>query len=434
MISTLVALLPCLAVAAKPDADLLRAVRSGDDSAAQSMLARHVDVNRALPDGSTLLAWAVESQNNQMVRLLLKHGAKSTPPGAASVNPLMIACQYGDASILDTLLSAGADVHVTRDDGIMPLSLCAGSAPTSMLARLIAAGAEVDHVDSRGQTPLMWAAAHGRIDNLQLLLKHGALINRASNTGFTPLLFALKSGDPQAPIAVLAAGGNADYVAPDGTSVVQMAMYQKDYGFAARLIERGANLTAFDRNGNSLLHAAVLANQPSLVKLLLAKGADANALTGPSQVTKRFEVNFTSARYEVPPKPPLILAAESGVADVMQVLVDAGADATFRLPDGKNIVLVAASSGKLAALALALQLQPDVNTTTVDGQTPLHLLVASNASPETGAMMKLLADKGARADIKNHAGKTPADFAKDAETEVKTAFHACFELRMARNP
>ncbi len=52
------------------------------------------------------------------------------------------------------------------------------------------------------------------------------------------------------------------------------------------------------------------------MQLLLAKGADPNALTGVSTVKMRFEVNFKSGDYQVPSKPPLLLAAESGDATV----------------------------------------------------------------------------------------------------------------------
>jgi ankyrin repeat protein len=373
----------------------------------------------------------VESQHRELVRLLLDRGAKPNSVGVASVTPLLIACQYGDAAILDMLLTAGADVKAVRPDGIMPLALCAGSAPVAILKRLIASGAEVEKADDKGQTPLMWAAAKGRVENIRLLLEHGALINRVTHKGFTPLFFALKSGEPQAPVALLDAGANADHIAPDGTSVVQLAIYQKDYSFAARMIERGANLKAFDRNGNQLLHAAILADEPALVKLLLAKGADANALTGPSKVKMRFEVNFKSADYEVPPKPPLLLAAERGAAGAMRMLVDAGADTKFRTADGMNIVLAAATSGKVAALEVALQLQPDPNTTTSEGDTPLHVLLNSSASTDSAAMMKLLAGKGARTDIRNRAGQTPADVAKEAQTELKAAFEATFTKRVA---
>ena len=396
-------------------------------------LAGTPDPNHPLPDGSSMLAWAVENQDHERVRLLLKRGAKPDGVGDPSSSPLIVACQYGDPVILNMLLNAHAGVKIVGAGGITPLALCAGSAPAAIVTRMIAAGAEVEKADDKGQTPLMWAAAKGRVESIRLLMEHGALINRATSGGFTPLFFALKSGVPAAPDAVLEAGGDASYVAPDGTSVVQLAMYQKNYEFAARMIERGASVTAFDRNGDQLLHAAVLANQPSLVKLLLAKGADVNAPTGESKVKWRCEVNFMSAPYEPPPKSPLLLAAESGSAEIMRMLVDAGADPKFRAKDGTNVVLAAASSGNVAALQQALELEPDVNVTTSDGQTPLHILLGSNTSSDTGAMMKLLAAKGARTDLKNKAGETPADVAKEAQTEAKAAFESTFAPRTARN-
>ncbi|MDB5972209.1 MAG: putative ankyrin [Hydrocarboniphaga sp.] len=434
--AALLALMPGLSQAAAADDALLQAVRNNDLAQARSLLAGRADPNRALADGSTLLAWAVESQSRDMVQLLLARGAKPRAASDASVAPLMIACEYGDAAMVDLLLTAHADVKAADADGITPLSLCAGTAPPSVLARLITAGAMADQADEQGQTPLMRAAAKGRVDNIELLLKHGAQINRTTLKGFTPQFFALKSGVPAAPVAVLDAGGNADYIAPDGTSVAQLAMYQKDYAFAARMIERGADLKALDRNGNRLLHAAILAEQPSLVQLLLAKGADPNAPTGTAQVKWRFESNFRTGDYELPPKTPLQLAAERGSTDLMQMLITAGADARFRAADGTNIVLAAASSGKLPALALALQLDPEPNAAAADGQTPLHVLLsngsgAEGAGGETVAMIQLLHDKGARTDIKNKAGQTSADIAGDPQFKLKPAFDAIFAKQSA---
>lgn len=397
------------------------------------------DPNLPLADGSTPLAWAIERQDGDGVRQLLARGAKPDNPTHPSVAPLIIACQYGDPLILGLLLDARADVGAALADGLTPLALCAGSAPAGILGRMIAAGAAVDRADERGQTPLMWAAARARIDNIHLLVDRGAAINRRTAQGFTPLFFALKSGDAQAPVVVLAAGGDPDYVGPDGTSVVQLAMYQQQYAFAARMIERGVNLAAYDRQGNQLLHAAVRANQPGLVKLLLAKGADPNALTGPPRVKWRFERNFKSGDYEEPRKSALLIAAEQGSADLMKLLVAAGAAPGFRAADGSNIVLAAATSGRPAALAFALALEPDPNTTTRDGETPLHLLLengsgAEGAGPESVAMMQLLADRGARIDIKNHDGKTAADVGEDGQFSGRTAFEAIFRHAGAPRP
>ena len=401
-------------------------VRAGDVPAARELLAHHVNLNGPLPDGSTLLAWAVESQSNDMVRLLLDHGAKASSVGDRSVAPIFIACQYGDAAILGSLLDKHADVKAARPDGITSLHLCAGNAPSSILERMIDTGAAVDTPDDTGQTPLMWAAAHGRIDNIRLLVARGAKVNSKSAHGFTPLFFSLKSHVTGTPEALLDLGADPNYLAPDGTSATQLAMYQGAFDFAARMIARGANLTAFDRNGNQLLHAAVLANQPQLVQLLLAKGSDPNALTGTSTVKMRFEVNFKTGDYRPPPKPPLLLAAESGNAKVMQLLVDGGAQPQFRMADGTNVVLAAAASSKLEALRLALQLAPDVNTTTKDGDTPLHVLLGTGVGDEVAPMMKLLAERGARTDLKNRAGHTAADLAKDAQTDAKLAYDSTF--------
>jgi ankyrin repeat protein len=394
-------------------------------------VADKADPNRPLPDGSTLLAWAVEKQDAQLVKVLLEKKAKADGGTDPSTAPLLIACQYGDPTIVGLLLSARAKVNVSRPDGIGPLALCAGSAPAEIVGRLISAGAEVEKADEQGQTPLMWAAAKGRVENIRVLLENGAQVNRQTVSGLTPLFFALKSGRPDAPVALVEAGADANHVAPDGTSTVQLAMYQKDYGFAARMIQRGADVHAFDRNGNTLLHASVLADQPSLVSLLLARGANPNLLTGASRVKLRYEVNYRSDAYEEVPKPPLLLAAEKGSASVMRLLAEGGADVKYRLADGTNIVLAAAMSGKLSALELALQWLPDPNTTDARGQTALHLLLQGDGSTETQAMMRLIADKGGRIDITDRGGHTAADAARHAQSGPRSAFLATFGERTA---
>jgi ankyrin repeat protein len=110
----------------------------------------------------------------------------------------------------------------------------------------------------------------------------------------------------------------------------------------------------------------------------------------------------------------------------MQTLVDGGANPQFRMPDGTNVLLAAAASGKLAALQLALQLVPDPNTATKDGDTPLHILLAAGSGADLTPMMKLLADRGARTDLKNRAGQTANDLARDAQSDAKLAYESVF--------
>jgi ankyrin repeat protein len=109
--------------------------------------------------------------------------------------------------------------------------------------------------------------------------------------------------------------------------------------------------------------------------------------------------------------------------------VDGGANPQFRMPDGTNVLLAAAASGKLQALQLALRLAPDANTATRTGDTALHILVSTGTGPELAPMMKLLADSGARTDLKNLAGHTAADLAEEAETDAKLAYDAAFAVQ-----
>jgi ankyrin repeat protein len=115
----------------------------------------------------------------------------------------------------------------------------------------------------------------------------------------------------------------------------------------------------------------------------------------------------------------------------MRLLADAGADIHYRSENGTNVVLAAATSGKLAALELALELLPDPNTVDARGETPLHLLLQGEGGSDTRAMMKLLAAKGARTDIKNRGGRTAADVARNAESGPKADFIATFGERTA---
>lgn len=417
------------------DAELVPAIRASDyDKVALLLKQRAADPNLLAPDGSTPLSWAVETQDPQMVELLLQAAAKpdaATNPAAA---PLMLACEHGNGAIVSLLLDAGANAKLVRDDGVSPLAACSGTAPAAVVAQLIDKGAAVNVANGAGQTPLMWAAAKGRVDNVQLLLAKGADVNAATNDGLTPLFFALKSGNRELPNIVLEAGGDPDHVGPLGTTVTQIAIFQGDYEFARKMIERSVDVNAEDANGHTLLLAAASANRPELVKLLLEKGSDPNRWSGTSKVKWGYEPNFRNIEYQQPAKAPLIVAAEKGAAEVIDLLVAGGADPNVEMPDGMTIVHAAISSDRVDAVAAALRARPEVDVQDGDGDTPLHMVLGLRRYPDSEAeqILALLAEKGARTDIKNKKGKAAVDLTEEGRgTDLKAAFLAAFGQRTA---
>lgn len=422
---------PAPATPSEADIALARAIEIGDEQAASAALAAHAAPNRRLAFGATPLMQAVDRQDAPMVGLLLAAGADANLADEEGLSPLTLACQLGSEAVLDRLLSAPhLDTRAALPDGASALHICARYAPAPVVTRLLAAKLPVDKPDSRGETPLMWAAASGRNENMALLLKAGAKINAATPAGFTPLFFAIKSGVPEASAALLTAGADASHRGPKNTSALQLALYQQNWAAAAQLAQRLPDhsplLAEKDDQGLPPLNAAAIGGDLALVQLLLAKGAQVNGLSGPSSITWVTEANFGMPPPPVPPTPPLLLAAQHGHAPVMKLLMEHGADPHFTASDGTNIVISAAEGGKADALALAIAVGPDVNLADSRGTTALHVLAGSAYSPDLAPMLALLHAHGARADLADKKGHTPAMVADNTLKAVKAAFNAAF--------
>ena len=408
------------------DGESLRAlVLASDHAGLAAALESGADPNAPLPDGSVPLAWASELQDGSAVRMLVDAGANPNG-GTNAFSPLLVACLNPNAEVLDALLDAGAQIDARSRDGVPVLSICAGRAPTSVVERMLDAGAAVDGTDASGQTALMWAAAHDRPDTFDLLLARGASISATTATGFTPLFFAIKSGDGGMAQRALAAGADLSHRSADGTSALQLALYQGNTEFARTIAPR-FDLAEVDVNGHTPLHAAVLTGDARLVGALLEAEADANALTSPSQIHWRFESNFKAGDYAWPIVPPLFLAAKAGDAETMMTLAEGGADPAWRDAQGDSLLHVAVTSGEPAALEAALALLPDANLRGRKDRTPLHIALTRVSGTALDAMLALLADRGARDDLADADGKTPADIAHDEHFKGRAIFAALFE-------
>lgn len=412
------------------DADgLASAIATDDVSGAAAALAAGAKTNARLEYGESPLARAVETQDAQLVRTLLEHKAKPDTPDASGFTPLSLACERGSRQIIGLLLDARADVRLAASDGMPPLAICARFAPGETVSRMLAMGAPADSIDARGQTPLMWAASAGNETAMSALIGAGAKVNAVTPGRFTPLFFAIKSGNPVAAQMLLDAGADASWRGPENTSAAQLAVYQHNWTVAMMLVDHGADLVERDRHGLQLLHAASQGGDAALVARLLGAGADPNGLTGPSRIEWVTEANFGVPPPPVPPMPPLLIAARHGHRDVMKLLIASGANPDFVAENGTNVLLAAAAGTDPQTLAYALTLAPNVNVQRTGGATPLHLVLAGGDHPHLEAMLRILADGGARTDIANDNGTTATDMAASGLSTVRTAYDHVFAGR-----
>ncbi|MEP2653245.1 MAG: ankyrin repeat domain-containing protein [Paraglaciecola sp.] len=289
-----------------------------------------IDVNRPLPDHSSLLAWAVETQEPKLVNLLLNNGATVNINNSNRFTPIIQACRYGNSHIINALLDKGADVNAAITDGTNAFQLCAGSASSIDLARMINLGANISAQNAQGQTPLMWAANYGKVDNINYLINQGANINHQSNEGYSPLFFAIKSHNLTAIKTAITNGADLTAIAKDSTTAAQLATYTANYEFLNWYADELHSLvsqdqaekvlTAFDREGYQLLHAAINANQPQLVAKLIKIGASTTTVSEPSKLNWRYEANFKTENYFPPQLTPLELAKKNKFTHLISML------------------------------------------------------------------------------------------------------------------
>ncbi|HXC58753.1 MAG TPA: ankyrin repeat domain-containing protein [Steroidobacteraceae bacterium] len=407
-------------------------------------------------DGSTPLQWAVYRNDAAEVKRLLADGADVKQANAYGITPMALAAATGNTAILQQLLAAGADVESPSGDGQTALMSVARTGNVEAAKLLIKHGAKVNATEQfGGQTALMWAAARRHPEMVQLLASRGANVNaratvrhferhitveqRYKNThtgGLTPLLYAIRENCKQCVEVLIKQHADILLPDPDGIAPLTLAIMSGNWDIAQRLLDAGADVNQWDIYGQSPLHVAIenayvsrrsgvgnlgtdktpnAVDGKALVHALVEKGADPNQQMffrpprEPGQVS-------TSSRGTT----PFHRACASGDNQLIQYLVDHGADVRLAAANGETPMMVAMGGrGReediIATLHVLLALGADVNgvqqvmwITRNRGGTALHLATRRGSKK----MMTELVAMGADPDIKDGDGLTALDYAQ----------------------
>ena len=267
-----------------------------------------------LPSGATLLIDAAEKGNDALVDMLLAAGANPNGQGY-SINAVPLT-RTQSATVVNSLIQAGADVNVVDASGTTPLSRALSTANTAGVDALLAAGASLTP-DAPADPPLLVVRD---VPTAERLIAAGACVNCSSSRGVTPLMRAVS---------------------------------RNDEALVRYYIEQGADVTAVDAAGNTALHAA---RSAEVVNMLCNAGADAQALNLRGE-TALFDILHTPATVQalVDAGVPLnVISTETGMSallsklsdnreddDSILALIRAGADVQLRTPKGETALALA---------------------------------------------------------------------------------------------
>ncbi|MEE2637990.1 MAG: ankyrin repeat domain-containing protein [Acidobacteriota bacterium] len=422
------------------------ATRKGDIERVRELLRDGADVNAPQVDGSTALHWAVQWDDVETASLLLEAGANIAAVNEAGATPMQLAAINGSARFLKLLLDAGADVNASLSPhGDTALMMAARTGALDAIQTLLASGAQVNTTETwGGTTALMWAVSEHHADAVALLIEQGADVNARSriypvadasgsegpepadpepgappigysNGGFTPILFAAREGDLPSARLLVAGGADLNAVGSDGKDAVGLATYNGNYALASFLLESGSRIDHPDAEGFTPLFWAVdrrnmewnpgfpwtvTADSLPLIRQLLDAGAAVNRYVDKTPRSRRNfggspRIQFATA---------LMRATYSADLELVQLLLDHGADPSIRSTANETPLLAAAGHGwidgysqgksfpeRLQVIQLLVELGADVNWADDAGITPL--MVAANMGDVD--IIQYLVDEGA---------------------------------------
>jgi cell wall assembly regulator SMI1 len=173
-----------------------------------------------------------------------------------------------------------------------------------------------DEMLEEGSTMLTLAAMEGQLAVVDLLLRHGADPNKPDDDcGCSPLFWAAKKGPISIVARLLDGGASIGLKNGHNKETALLTAVKRDteenLAIVRLLIERGADEEV--RSDASVLVIACTFSSPAIVGLLLDHGAAVNG------VTERGT--------------PLAAAVAKGRADLVELLLAAGADPTLATPD-----------------------------------------------------------------------------------------------------
>ncbi|MFD4787205.1 ankyrin repeat domain-containing protein [Streptomyces sp. NPDC058459] len=309
----------------------------------------------------------------------------------------------GDLAAAVELLRSGADANRRGPEGLTPLMIASGLGQPQMVELLLTSGADVLAVEPRmGATAIHKAAQSGNTDVTGLLLDHGSFVDQQSPVlGNTALMDAVLHKQESVVRLLLERGARTPIRNHWQQTALELA---KDDGLdaIARLIEARNEADAAHIENLTLI-TAIKSGDLGEVRRLISSGVPVNER---APVVGGFDDDYT----------PLGIATREGNADIVRVLLDAGADPrrVIGLMRGTP-VHEAGYFGHTEVLRSLTEKSGSAGTPTIelDAQGPYNGLTALHDAVWHGhlAAARVLVGAGARLDLLTHAGLTPRGLA-----------------------
>jgi ankyrin repeat protein len=404
------------------DQQLRAACLDGATARAVAALKRGAHADTRHFDGRSLLAGAAADGNLELMKALVKAGARATTPelnaavdagkdeaGAwlvsqgARATSLHAAAKQGLLLTVRALLDRDTAVEGRDEYNITPLCVAAREGRLAVVNLLLDRRAKPNTPCFEHRTALIEATTTGQREVMKTLLARGAQVNLKDDRNTTPLMLAFATGKEDLVRMLLDAGAAVESPVYGGAPLAQAVSHEWP-ATATWLLEHGAKADTPDLNGATPLQRAAERGNLELVKLLLERGADPlhrdGALETPYSTARRAKrADIADELRRAIPVSLIESFVREGDAETVRSMLEHGADPK-QLVNDQTLLFLAAANNSMETVKVLLAHGADPNQ-----EDPRTKAVPLQWAA-TAEMTAVLLDAGAKVDAVVNTGET----------------------------
>ncbi|RNA26208.1 ankyrin repeat domain-containing, partial [Brachionus plicatilis] len=322
------------------------------------LLEKGADCEHKTDEMHTALMEACMDGHIEVAKVLIEHGANVNMPADSFESPLTLAACGGHVELADLLIDNHADLEERNDEGYTPLMEAAREGHEEMVALLLFHDADINAItDETQETALTLACCGGCYEVAKFLLEAGADPNLGNAS--TPLMEAAQEGHLELVQLLIKAGADVNkfYTAliTNGQNTTQnitscesalsLACENGHTDVAAALIKAGAEADMADPDkGFTPLMKAARSGQLCTVQYLIG-----NCSVDVNRTTKNNESTALS------------LASSNGHIQLIELLLQHGANPLYVLKDNSNCLIEASKNGHVKIVELLIDWNYSLN-------------------------------------------------------------------------
>lgn len=360
--------------------DIFQLIEERDHQAVESMLKKRADPNIRNKDADPALIVALDQEDYDTAKLLLEYGANVNVSDNTDWTPLMSASNNGSIEIVQLLIEKGADVNAKNNLGMTVLMQAIEH--KDIIKLLIHKGADIHALDEIGWNAFMLAVLHDQTETAELMIQNGIALN-------------VKGKDEQ--------------------TAMTAALYRGNFKIVKLLLEGGIGVNEpckFDpkhRYGFRLL-----LQDPSADNYILYPGGNVKILDGRAfQCVGKRPLKTPDYHYFIDPKTyllkrtPMMIAAYFGHMDIVEFLLNKGADVNAADDEGWTALILAALRGKIDAVKILIDHGANIDAKNIKGVTSLMWASGSSVYPRGHSdVVQFLLDAGTELNAADQDGYT----------------------------